>query len=121
MAKQLTLDDVRKATEEAITRGEYSIARIAASLNMSERTFCRRMKELADVTPKVFISEIQMKRSARILVKFPDKPLREIALMCGFEEASGLSHAFKRAFGCYPTAYREMMLKKSDKNESRNP
>lgn len=41
MAKQLTIDDVRKATEEAITAGEYSIAKIAASLNMSERTFCQ--------------------------------------------------------------------------------
>lgn len=107
MAKQLTLDDVRRATEEAITAGEYSITRIAASLNMSERTFCRRMKELSDVTPKVFISDIQMKWCARLLLEFPDKPLREIALMCGFEEASGLSHAFKRAYGYFPTAYRE--------------
>lgn len=108
MAKQLTLDDVRKTGEEAITRGEYSIAKIAALLNMSERTFCRRMKELADVTPKVFISDIQMKRCVRLLIEFPDKPLREIALMCGFEEASGLSHAFKRAYGKYPTVFREL-------------
>ena len=79
MAKQLTIDDVRKATEEAITAGEYSIAKIAASLNMSERTFCQRMKELIDITPRVFISDIQMKRCARLLLEFPDKPLREIA------------------------------------------
>ena len=84
MAKQLTIDDVRKATEEAITAGEYIIAKIAASLNMSERTFCRRMKELIDITPRVFISDIQMTRCARLLLEFPDKPLREIALMCGF-------------------------------------
>ena len=108
MAKQLTIDDVRKAMEEAITAGEYSIAKIAASLNMSERTFCLRMKELIDITPRVFISDIQMKRCARLLLEFPDKPLREIALMCGFEEASGLSHAFKRAYGHYSTAYREI-------------
>ena len=71
------------------------------------------MKELSDVTPKVFISDIQMKRYAQLLIEFPDKPLREIALMCGFEEASGLSHAFKRAYGHYPTAYREMHKKDS--------
>ncbi len=79
MARQLTIDDVRIATEEAITAGEYSIAKIAASLNMSERTFCRLMKELSDVTPKAFISDIQMKRCARLLLEFPDKPLRKIA------------------------------------------
>lgn len=52
MAKHLDVDELTKVVDDAITRGEYSIAKIAAALNMSERTFCRRMKELTDVTPK---------------------------------------------------------------------
>ena len=107
MAKQLTIDDVRKATEEAITAGEYSMPKIAASLHTSERTFYMRVRELTGVTPKAVISDIQMNRCARLLLEHPDKPLGKIALMCGFEEASGLSHAFHRAFGCYPTVYRK--------------
>lgn len=112
MVKQLTNEELHKVVEDAITKGEYSIAKIAVALNMSERTFCRRMKELMSVTPKAFISGVQIKRCARLLLEFPDKPLREIALMCGFEEASGLSHAFKRAYGCYPTVYREQHKRK---------
>lgn len=57
MAKHLDVDELTKVVDDAITRGEYSIAKIAAALNMSERTFCRRMKELTDVTPKIFISK----------------------------------------------------------------
>lgn len=108
--------ELTKVVDDAITRGEYSIAKIAAALNMSERTFCRRMKELTDVTPKIFISKIQMERCARLLLAHPDKSLAEIAEMCGFSEASGLSHAFHRAFGFYPTTYRENNGKRLDKS-----
>ena len=107
MAKHFTLEDVQAAVEDAITGGEYSIPKIAASLHTSERTFYRRVWELTGVTPKAVISDIQMNRCARLLLEHPDKPLGKIALMCGFEEASGLSHAFHRAFGCYPTVYRK--------------
>lgn len=72
MAKHLDVDELTKVVDDAITRGEYSIAKIAAALNMSERTFCRRMKELTDVTPKIFISKIQMERCARLLLAHPD-------------------------------------------------
>lgn len=116
MAKQLDLEKVVKVIEAAITRGEYSIAKIAAALNMSERTFCRRMKDSIDVTPKMFISKIQMDRCARLLLAHPEKSLAEIAVMCGFSEASGLSHAFRRAFGCYPTVYREKKGKPLDES-----
>ena len=56
MEKHLDVDELTKVVDDAITRGEYSIAKIAAALNMSARTFCRRMIELTDVTPLIFIS-----------------------------------------------------------------
>lgn len=115
MARQVTIENVRSAIDNAIAKGAITVADIAAAMNMSERTFCRRMKDLTDITPRVFISRIRMDRCARLVLDFPNKPLKEIAPLCGFGEASGLSHAFRRAFGCYPTAYRERMLKKSDK------
>lgn len=43
MAKDFTLEDVQAAVEDAITDGEYSIPKIAASLHTSERTFYRRV------------------------------------------------------------------------------
>mgnify|MGYP002730352860 CR=1 FL=1 len=50
MAKHFTLEDVQAAVEDAITGGEYSIPKIAASLHTSERTFYRRVKELTGNT-----------------------------------------------------------------------
>ena len=69
MAKHFTLEDVQAAVEDAITGGEYSIPKIAASLHTSERTFYRRVKELTGVTPKAVISDIQMNRCARLLLE----------------------------------------------------
>lgn len=50
MAKDFTLEDVQAAVEDAITGGEYSIPKIAASLHTSERTFYRRVCELTGGT-----------------------------------------------------------------------
>lgn len=44
MAKHFTLEDVQAAVEDAITGGEYSIPKVAASLHTSERTFYRRVR-----------------------------------------------------------------------------
>ena len=95
------------AVDAALTNQDYGVAKIASMMNMTERTFSRRLKELTGQTPKMFISAIQMERCAKQLMENPSKTIGEIAVLCGFEEASGFSHAFKRVFGCSPTAYRE--------------
>ena len=93
--------------DAALTNKDYGVAKIASMMNMTERTFSRRLKEVTQQSPKMFISAIQMERCAKLLLENPNKTIGEIANLCGFEEASGFSHAFKRVYGCSPTAYRE--------------
>ena len=91
----------------ALDNKDYGVAKIASMMNMTERTFRRRLKEVTDQSPKIFILAIQMERCAKLLLENPTKSIGEIAYLCGFEEASCFSHAFKRVYGCSPTAYRE--------------
>lgn len=93
--------------DAALTNKDYGVAKIASMMNMTERTFSRRLKEVTQQSPKMFISAIQMERCAKLLMENPNKTIGEIANLCGFEEASGFSHAFKRVYGCSPTSYRE--------------
>lgn len=93
--------------DAALTNKDYGVAKIASMMNMTERTFSRRLKEVTQQSPKMFISAIQMERCAKLLLENPNKTIGEIANLCGFEEASGFSHAFKRVYGCSPTFYRE--------------
>lgn len=96
-----------EVVDEALTNREYGVAKVASMMNMTERTFSRRLKEITGQSPKMFISAIQMERCAKLIVENPGKTIGEIAILCGFEEASGFSHAFKRVYGCSPTSYRE--------------
>lgn len=105
--QQEFLSQLFAAASAALTNKDYGVARIAAMMNMTERTFSRRLKEITNQQPKMFISAIQMERCAKLLIENPDKTISEIANLCGFEEASGFSHAFKRVYGCSPTVYRE--------------
>lgn len=93
--------------DAALTNKDYGVAKIASMMNMTERTFSRRLKEVTQQSSKMFISAIQMERCAKLLLENPNKTIGEIANLCGFEEASGFSHAFKRVYGCSPTYYRE--------------
>ena len=93
--------------DAALTNKDYGVAKIASMMNMTERTFSRRLKEVTQQSPKMFISAIQMERCAKLLLENPNKTIGEIANLCGFEEASGFSHAFKRVYGCSPTSYQE--------------
>ena len=97
--------------DAALTNKDYGVAKIASMMNMTERTFSRRLKEVTQQSPKMFISAIQMERCAKLLLDNPNKTIGEIATLCGFEEASGFSHAFKRVYGCSPTSYREQAKK----------
>lgn len=74
--------------DTALDNKDYGVAKIASMMNMTERTFRRRLKEVTDQSPKIFISAIQMERCAKLLLENPTKSIGEIAYLCGFEEAS---------------------------------
>jgi AraC-like DNA-binding protein len=86
--------------------GQISVENIASGLNMSTQTFRRRLQMTAGETPKAFISAIQMEKAGKLLKENPDLSILDIAMHCGFEEASSFAHTFKRVFGVSPSQYR---------------
>ena len=86
---------------------DYNVERIAERMNMTPRTFSRRMRELTGGTAKDFICAVQMERARDLLLNQPDMPVSEIAMQCGFEEASSFTHTFRRVFSMSPTQFRE--------------
>lgn len=97
---------VVNAVNAGITSGNIGVAHIASQLNMSEQTFRRRVREATGESPKMFITAIQMERAARLISDQPDCPIGDIAALCGFDDASAFSHAFKRVYGCSPSQFR---------------
>ena len=97
---------VVNAVNAGIASGNIGVAHIASQLNMSEQTFRRRVHETTGKSPKMFITAIQMERATRLICDQPDCPISDIAALCGFDDASAFSHAFKRVYGCSPSQYR---------------
>ncbi|MGN0224076.1 MAG: tetratricopeptide repeat protein [Muribaculaceae bacterium] len=100
------LQRVVEAVEQGLANGQADVAHIAAALHLTEQTFRRRLRDATGQQPKMFISAIQMERAADTLMLDTNRPISEVALLCGFDDASAFSHAFKRVYGVSPTQYR---------------
>lgn len=90
---------------EHLTTRNYGVETIASELNMSESTFRRRLLAVAGETPKAYISAIQMQKASSLLTTRHDLSISDVAMQCGFEEASSFTRAFKRVYGVAPSQY----------------
>lgn len=100
------LQRVVEAVEQGLANGQADVAHIAAALHLTEQTFRRRLSDATGQQPKMFISAIQMERAADTLMLDTNRPISEVATLCGFDDASAFSHAFKRVYGVSPSQYR---------------
>ncbi|MBV1776427.1 AraC family transcriptional regulator [Burkholderiaceae bacterium DAT-1] len=83
-----------------------TIAAVAASLNLSERTLRRRLKAL-DVSFQSLLDEVRYQHARQMLCK-TDMVITDIALALGFNDDKNFRRAFRRWSGGTPSAVREM-------------
>ena len=73
---------------------------------MSPRTFARRYVEAVGRTPAKTVEALRLEAAARSLAQ-SRRPMKRIALDCGFGTEQNLRRAFVRRFGVPPLNYRE--------------
>lgn len=94
------LDRVRAAPGEA-----WTIARLARSAAMSERTFLRRFQDATGMTPGEWLLRLRIDL-AKQLLEGAELALDDVAHAAGFGSLATLRHHFRRRVGVSPTAYR---------------
>ena len=87
-------------------RGDLSVERLAERARMSARTFARRYVETVGRTPAKTVEALRLEAAARSLAQ-SRRPMKRIALDCGFGTEQNLRRAFVRRFGVPPLSYRE--------------
>ncbi|CAE6866996.1 GlxA family transcriptional regulator [Paraburkholderia domus] len=87
-------------------RDDLSVERLAERAQMSPRTFARRYVDEVGRTPAKTVSALRLEAAARALAE-SYRPLKRIALDCGFGSEQNLRRAFVRRFGVLPLEYRE--------------
>lgn len=90
---------------ESDIAGNLTIATAANQLDISPRTFNRKIKQLTGLTFGAWISEKRIERAKQLLVK-TDLPIEKIAEACGLASASSLRRLFKRHLNCLPSRFR---------------
>lgn len=65
----------------------------------------RQFKSVFNTTPHQYLINIRLQRAAALL-KTTAKPIHEITWLCGFDNVSAFSRAFKTAHGIQPSSYR---------------
>ena len=95
-----------KFMEDEFRRGP-TLTEISHISHLSPFHFHRRFTELLGLTPKHFMLECQIEESKRMLTE-GQKPLAEIAAICGFAHQSHFTSRFKQATGLTPTRWRRL-------------
>ena len=73
----------------------HGVAEIASSLSLGEQTFRRHIFAATGLAPKDFITSVQMREAARLLIDCQDVRIRDVGCRCGFDDASAFTNAFK--------------------------
>ncbi len=84
--------------------GHPPIEKIAGAVNMSVRTFQRRLAK-AGRTYKMLLDEVRFGEARRALAS-SNEPLKAIAFGLGFAEQASFTRAFRRWTGLAPSEYR---------------
>ncbi|WP_116136419.1 GlxA family transcriptional regulator [Trinickia diaoshuihuensis] len=87
-------------------RDDLSVERLAERVRMSPRTFARRYVEAVGRTPAKTVEALRLEAAAHSLAQ-SRRPMKRIALDCGFGTEQNLRRAFVRRFGVPPLSYRE--------------
>ena len=92
-------------TMEQTLQAPLTMAELAASVGLSERSLLRRFRETLDISPQQYYRELRLDVGRRLLDN-RDLTVTDVALACGFETRGAFTRAFKQAFGTPPSAHR---------------
>jgi transcriptional regulator GlxA family with amidase domain len=107
----------REALRRAVERADGHIGEpltvrdLAASAAMSPFHFSREFKRETGRTPQAYLRRARLERAKRLLAG-DERPVGEVAMVCGYASASHLATAFRRAFRMAPSRYRAMLRRR---------
>lgn len=84
----------------------FSLDEMAKELNVSKSYMCALFKEKTGRTLIYYLTSIRIGHARFYLEKYPDMPVREVGIRCGFENPSYFGKKFKEFTSMTPESYR---------------
>jgi AraC-like DNA-binding protein len=98
---QRVIDHIHANLERAL-----SVEELASVSGLSRAHFSRVFTESEGLPPAEFVLQQRMQRAAKLLTNAAFLPVKEVAIISGFEDANYFSKVFRRIFGITPTEFR---------------
>jgi len=90
---------------------EFNNERFSQSMDMSQSTLYRKLKDLTGLSPNEFIRSIKIKKACEIIQHNPSLRIKEIAYQVGIADAKYFSTVFKKTKGVTPSVYAQKFSK----------
>ena len=84
---------------------DISVEQVASSASISPSECLRCFHDMIGTTPNQYLRDQRAQRAAELLCGTGLR-VTEIAMQCGFQDASYFARAFRQVYGCGPTEYR---------------
>ncbi|MCI8280832.1 MAG: AraC family transcriptional regulator [Lachnospiraceae bacterium] len=95
-----SLEDDRVHTAIRYMQEHYGdpigLSEIASQVHLSREYFCQLFKKATDSTVLEYLTQIRLSEAKTLLLKCPDKTIREISQLCGFDTPSYFCAVFKK-------------------------
>ena len=102
------IETVIEYIEEHLNR-KLDLETVAEAAHYSKYHLHRVFRDTVGMTIHDYVQRRQMTEAAKLLV-FSNKPIIEIAFLCGYESQQAFSSAFKSMYKAPPAEYRENRL-----------
>lgn len=103
---ELFLQKAVKLVEKNMSDSDYNVDKLSEDLAINRSHFYRKLHELTDQSPTLFIRTIRLRRAAQLL-KESGLTVSEVAYQCGFNSLASFRKYFKDLYGEIPSAYKE--------------
>ncbi len=98
--------------EENIDNSEFGLNSLMDQLHMSQSSLYKKIKAHTGLSTTEFIRSVRLKNAARIILEKKPKKMVDVALDVGFNDYRYFKKLFKKHFGCLPSEYKHIVLKK---------
>jgi transcriptional regulator GlxA family with amidase domain len=82
------------------------VEELAHISGLSRAHFSRVFAASEGMPPAEFVLQKRLQRAVKLLTKTADLPVKEVAILSGFEDPNYFAKVFRRVFGASPTEFR---------------
>ncbi len=105
------LERIRDVVLTKMTGGGPTVETIAEEMCLTAGQLNRRVKRLTGVTTQHYALSIRLNAACEMLSGDRQLSVQQVAYMCGFEDATTFTRAFKRLYNLTPTQFRAQATK----------